>query len=198
MLLHALRLGRLSLAVVFLYAAWTKLVRPWELFALSIDSYGLLPEGAVILIARALPWLELGLGLALLAGIQLVAVSSAVSLLLVGFMGAMVRAWWMDLGIDCGCFGIGQAVSPGTLMRDGGLTALSLGVTVGAVAASRRIRDSGAAPRPATSGERWARTGAHVGGREWRDDNRAGVAWFLGGFLVLGLLAHVLHVVGTP
>jgi uncharacterized membrane protein YphA (DoxX/SURF4 family) len=144
MLLQGVRLGRGLLAVVFLYAAWTKLAQPWEIFALSIDSYGLLPEWAVILVARVLPWLELGLGLALIVGFQLVAVSAFVSLLLVGFMGAMLRAWWLDLGIDCGCFGIGQAVSPGTLLRDGALTLLSLAVTVGALVLSRRSADQDA------------------------------------------------------
>ncbi len=130
---QAVRAGRILLAAVFVYAAWTKLSQPWEVFALSIDSYGVLPEWAVVLAARALPWVEMALGLLLLLGFQLVAVSSAVSLLLVGFMVAMVRAWTLDLGIDCGCFGIGQAVSPGTLARDGALTLLALGVTAGAV-----------------------------------------------------------------
>jgi len=135
---HAVRVGRIILAAVFVYAAWTKLRQPWEIFALSIDSYGVLPEWAVVAAARALPWFELALGVLLLLGLQLVAVSSAVSLLLVGFMAAMLRAWWLDLGIDCGCFGIGQAVSPGTLARDGVLTLLSVVVTAGAVVLSRR------------------------------------------------------------
>ena len=86
------------------------------------------------------------------------AVSSAVSLLLVGFMAAMLRAWWLDLGIDCGCFGIGQAVSPGTLARDGALTLVSLGVTAGAVVLSRRasrtpVRSAAGDPEHALSSE---------------------------------------------
>jgi uncharacterized membrane protein YphA (DoxX/SURF4 family) len=196
MLLLGVRLGRLLLAAVFVYAAWTKLAQPWELFALSIDSYGLLPEGAVILVSRALPWLELGLGLALVAGIQPVAVSSAVSLLLVAFMGAMLRAWWMDLGIDCGCFGIGQAVSPETLLRDGALTLVSLAVSGGAFALAARTSRPGAGDggrtRPTRAlGAPWARTGARVTGKEWREDNGAGLVWFVGGFVALGLLAYL-------
>jgi uncharacterized membrane protein YphA (DoxX/SURF4 family) len=138
MIIHAVRVGRGILAAVFVYAAWTKLRQPWEIFALSIDSYGVLPEWAVIIVARMLPWFELTLGLLLLLGVWLVAVSSTVSLLLLGFMASMLRAWWLDLGIDCGCFGIGQAVSPGTLARDGALTLLSVGLTAGAVVLSRR------------------------------------------------------------
>jgi uncharacterized membrane protein YphA (DoxX/SURF4 family) len=200
MLLQGVRLGRGLLAVVFVYAAWTKLVQPWEIFALSIDSYGLLPEWAVILVARALPWLELALGLALLVGFQLVAVSALVTLLLVGFMGAMLRAWWLDLGIDCGCFGIGQAVSRGTLLRDGALTLLSLGVTGGALALSRRRRrkavDVQRRPSVGLQSMRWARTAAPATRPEWREDNRAGLLWYVGGFLLLGLLAHLLHGMG--
>lgn len=52
---------RLMLAVVFLYAAWTKLRQPWLVFALSIDAYQLLPEWAVLTTAHFLPWLDLPL-----------------------------------------------------------------------------------------------------------------------------------------
>ena len=46
---------RLMLAGVFIYAAWTKLRQPWLMFALSIDTYQLLPEWAVLTTARVLP-----------------------------------------------------------------------------------------------------------------------------------------------
>ncbi len=41
--LVAALLLRFALGIIFLYAAWTKISRPWELFAMAIDSYGLLP-----------------------------------------------------------------------------------------------------------------------------------------------------------
>ena len=53
---------RLFLAAVFLYAAYTKLRQPYLLFAMSIDAYQLLPEWAVLTLARIIPWLELLLG----------------------------------------------------------------------------------------------------------------------------------------
>ena len=62
---------RLLLAGVFLFAAYTKLRQPWLLFAMSIDSYGILPEWAVLASARILPWAELVLGLLLLSGVWL-------------------------------------------------------------------------------------------------------------------------------
>ena len=62
---------RLLLGAVFVYAAYTKLRQSWLLFALSIDSYQLLPEWAVFALARTLPWLELALGVLLIAGVWL-------------------------------------------------------------------------------------------------------------------------------
>ena len=53
---------RLLLGAVFIYAAYTKLRQSWLLFALSIDSYQMLPEWAVLAVARTLPWFELALG----------------------------------------------------------------------------------------------------------------------------------------
>lgn len=124
--------GRIALGAVFIYAAYTKLRAPSMLFALSIDSYQLLPPNAVIFVARTLPWFELVLGLLLISGIALRYVASAASLLLLIFFGVMVRSHLKGLGIDCGCFGVGEALGVKTLIRDGLLAALALGVTLGA------------------------------------------------------------------
>src|SRR3954447_23062379 len=59
---------RLALGAIFIYAAWVKLRLPWQLFAMSIDSYQLLPPGPVEFLARTLPAFELLLGVALIAG----------------------------------------------------------------------------------------------------------------------------------
>ncbi|MCZ2147071.1 MAG: DoxX family membrane protein [Bryobacterales bacterium] len=114
---------RLILAVVFLYAAWSKLRQPWLVFAMSVDSYRILPPWMVFAVARTLPWLELALGLLLLAGLYLRYAVPVCTLLLLIFYAAMVRAYLSGLGIDCGCFGVGEAVSPATLARDGALLA---------------------------------------------------------------------------
>src|SRR5579863_2220657 len=62
---------RVALAAVFIYAAWSKLRQPWLLFAMAIDAYGLLPQWAVMTLARVLPWFELALGMLLLTGLWL-------------------------------------------------------------------------------------------------------------------------------
>ena len=115
---------RLLLGAVFVYAAYTKLRQSWLLFALSIDSYQLLPEWAVLAFARTLPWLELGLGLLLMAGVWLRHVSLVATVLLGGFLAVMVVSYARGAGIDCGCFGVGEALSLKTLARDGALLLL--------------------------------------------------------------------------
>jgi uncharacterized membrane protein YphA (DoxX/SURF4 family) len=114
---------RVVLGAVFVYAAWTKLRQPWELFAMSIDAYKVLPYWAVVGVARTLPWAELAIGLALMAGRWLRVSTAAASLLLLGFFVLMVRTYLKGMQIDCGCFGLGDPISPRTLARDGTLLA---------------------------------------------------------------------------
>lgn len=114
---------------VFLYAAWSKLREPWALFAIAVDAYGILPQWAVVAVARALPWAELALGVLLLAGWFIRLSSTAATLLLAGFFALLLRAWFAGLEIECGCFGPGDPISPRTLARDGLLLAASLLLT---------------------------------------------------------------------
>ena len=114
---------RLALGAVFVYAAWAKLRQPWELFAMSIDAYKVLPYWAVVVVARTLPWAELAIGLALMVGRWLRVSAGAASLLLAMFFVLMVRAYVMRMQIDCGCFGLGDPISARTLLRDGSLLA---------------------------------------------------------------------------
>jgi uncharacterized membrane protein YphA (DoxX/SURF4 family) len=128
---------RLLLAAVFLYAAYTKLRVSWLVFAMSVDSYHLLPEWGALAVARTLPWMELLLGLLLLAGPWLRWTALAASLQLLFFFTVMALSYSKGMGIDCGCFGVGEALGPKTLARDGTLLACSIGLTVSAFAANR-------------------------------------------------------------
>jgi len=121
---------RIILGVIFVYAAWVKLREPWALFAISIDSYQVLPLRAVEMVARVLPWCELLLGILLIAGVWRGVSTAAASLLLAVFFSLMVRAMAKGMEIDCGCFGPGERLSWITLMRDGALLASSLFVTI--------------------------------------------------------------------
>jgi uncharacterized membrane protein YphA (DoxX/SURF4 family) len=139
---------RLLLGAIFLYAAWTKLRQSYLIFAMSIDAYQLLPEWAVLTVARALPWFELAVGILLLAGYKLRWVSIAATGLLVMFFALMLRSYIKGEGIDCGCFGVGDAISPKTLVRDGSMLAAALLLTVSAFTIQGRDR-KGAVAKPA-------------------------------------------------
>jgi uncharacterized membrane protein YphA (DoxX/SURF4 family) len=121
---------RLALGGIFVYAAWIKLRDPWQMFAMAIDSYGLLPLKAVELTAKTLPWIELALGLWLIVGRWLRVPTVLVTALLMVFFGLMIRAYAKGMEINCGCFGPGEAISWKTLLRDGSMLGGSLLLTV--------------------------------------------------------------------
>ncbi len=121
---------RIVLAAVFLYAAYTKLREPWMIFAIAIDAYGILPEPAVLALARTLPWFELALGLTLLTGLALRYAALAATVLLGAFFTVMVIAYHRGLAIDCACFGPGDIISLKTLARDGTLVAAAIALAI--------------------------------------------------------------------
>src|SRR3954449_3905173 len=129
---------RVALGVIFVYAAWVKLRLPWQLFAMSIDSYQLLPASIVEALARTLPWFELLLGLVLIAGRWLRITSTVTSLLLLVFFSLIVRAALKGQEISCGCFGPGETISWTTMLRDGSMPAGSLSVTAMAFLSRRK------------------------------------------------------------
>lgn len=130
-MVQRLRLAlRLLLGAVFVYAAYTKLRQPYLFFALSIDSYQLLPEWAVLALARTLPWLELILGMLLVSGSWLRYTSIVATGILALFFSVMLWSYAHGAGIDCGCFGVGEALSAKTLARDGALLAAGVALIV--------------------------------------------------------------------
>jgi uncharacterized membrane protein YphA (DoxX/SURF4 family) len=112
---------RIALGAVWLYAAYSKLKQPWLLFAMSIDSYKLLPEWASLTVARSLPWVELALGVMFISGVFLRYAATIGAAILTVFFAAMISAYVRGLAIDCGCFGPGDAISWRTFLRDGSL-----------------------------------------------------------------------------
>src|SRR5262249_32599052 len=123
---------RIVLGAIFVYAGYVKLKDPWELFALAISSYNLLPLKAVEIVARTLPWAEELIGRMLIVGFQLRIAATACSLLLLVFFTLMVRAYAKGMEIACGCFGPGEIISWRTLLRDGSMLAGSLLITMAA------------------------------------------------------------------
>lgn len=122
---RAILILRLLLGVMFLYAAYTKLRESYLLFAMSIDSYQILPPDAVLGVARTLPWVELGIGLWLLIGWRVAPAAITATVVLATFFGIMAFTYGRGIAIDCGCFGLGEAMTWKTLLRDGTLVAAS-------------------------------------------------------------------------
>jgi uncharacterized membrane protein YphA (DoxX/SURF4 family) len=121
--------SRLVLGAIFVYAAYVKLKAPWQLFAMSIDSYQVLPLGMAEMAAHVIPWLELALGLLLIVGIGLRISGTITALILGTFFALMLRAYFKGMQIDCGCFGPGETISWKTLLRDGSMVADAVAMT---------------------------------------------------------------------
>ena len=117
--------ARLGLAAVFLVSGVLKAIDPDGTYV-AVRAYDVLPKAGVAVVAVVLPWLEIALGLLLLAGIATRAVAVASAGLLLLFVAGVTQAWARGLSIDCGCFGGGGAVEPGQtaygleLLRDAG------------------------------------------------------------------------------
>jgi uncharacterized membrane protein YphA (DoxX/SURF4 family) len=118
-------LARFGLAAVWLVSGLLKAVDPDQTYV-AVRAYDVLPDGGVEVVAALLPWIELALGVLLLAGIGTRLVAALSAALLLVFVAGVAQAWARGLSIDCGCFGGGGAVEPGEttyvqeLMRDAG------------------------------------------------------------------------------
>jgi uncharacterized membrane protein YphA (DoxX/SURF4 family) len=116
---------------VFLVAGVLKAIDP-QASVSAVRAYQLLPTSFVTIVGWGLPFLEIALGLLLLAGIATRAVAAAAAILLLIFMAGVVSVAARGLSIDCGCFGGGGEVAPGQtaygmeLVRDTGLLLLAL------------------------------------------------------------------------
>lgn len=149
--------GRLLLAGVFLFAAYSKIFLPNSLFgplpmkfALSInlqnfvpavEQYKVVSHETAVSIAHTLPFVELTLGLLLLIGWQIRIWLSATSAMLVGFLSLLTWAYLNHMDIkDCGCFAssIPEPLTGWTLVRDGLFLAFALFITFLAFVEARK------------------------------------------------------------
>jgi len=122
MVFHPLlfNLLRILMGVVFLYASYDKILHP-EAFAKAVFNYQILPDMAVNIAALILPWLELLLGVCLVAGIWLPGAIVMSTSLLALFIGALVFNNIRGLDIHCGCFSTEATEGPAgiwTIIRD--------------------------------------------------------------------------------
>lgn len=111
-------LCRLCLAGVFVYSGIIK-VRATLQFAVAIMGYKLVPEKFVLPLATYLPWIEILLGLLILSGFKIRYVSMGASALLLFFITILTITYFRGIEASCGCFGLGDPISPRTIARDG-------------------------------------------------------------------------------
>jgi uncharacterized membrane protein YphA (DoxX/SURF4 family) len=123
--------ARVGLAAVFIIAGATK-VSDLAASGRAVNAYRLMPYEAAKVVGAAQPFLEIALGLLLLAGLAVRLSAGIGAVLLVIFIAGIVSAWARGLQIDCGCFskggelGAGQVPTYGwEILRDLGFLALA-------------------------------------------------------------------------
>jgi uncharacterized membrane protein YphA (DoxX/SURF4 family) len=157
-------IGRLLLGGIFIYAGYSKLFLPnfmWSPFfalkfslstnlsnfAFQVGSYKLLSPAGVSFVAHTLPFTEIVLGLLLLIGWQLRVWATLITLLILGFLGVVTRAYLLHMDINCGCFATPEPLTGWTVVRDSALAALAVVMTVFAYIEARK-------PHPWTATEK--------------------------------------------
>jgi uncharacterized membrane protein YphA (DoxX/SURF4 family) len=136
-------IGRLFLGAIFLLAAFESIHfdGKWHLHdyyfysAMALYSYSLRPVWAILLLSRILPWLELTLGVLLVAGAGLRWTGSCATALMIAFNYASIVS---QLRNTQGFSDVRGNLSPSILIRDGSLLLLALSVTIGAFLIKRR------------------------------------------------------------
>ena len=104
--------ARFGLAAVWLIAGGLK-VGDLAASGRAVNAYRLFPYEVAKVIGAAQPFLEIALGLLLLAGLAVRLSAGVSATLLVLFMAGIVSAWARGLQIDCGCFSTGGELGAG-------------------------------------------------------------------------------------
>ncbi len=161
-------LGRIVLGGIFIYAGYSKLFAPNLLlqsmftlkfsvlsnlsnFGQQVRSYHLLSEDGVSLVSHLLPPFEIVLGLLLLIGWHLRIWASLVTMILIGFLSVVTRAYVLGLEIDCGCFGKPEPLTGWTIIRDSALLLLAVAMTVFAYQEARKPHPWSGAVEPSAT-----------------------------------------------
>jgi uncharacterized membrane protein YphA (DoxX/SURF4 family) len=148
-------LGRIVLGGIFIYAGYSKIFFPnrffWPLpmlkfsvlanlsnFGFQVESYKMLSPAGVSFVAHTLPFAEVLLGLLLLIGWRLKIWGTMVSLILLGFLTVVTRAYVLHMDINCGCFAAPEPVSIKKIVEDSAMAVLALAMTVLAFQEARR------------------------------------------------------------
>jgi uncharacterized membrane protein YphA (DoxX/SURF4 family) len=100
--------ARIALAVTFVWACVHKIAEPYD-FGMQVATYQILPLSLVNLQAIVLPWVELVVGLLLIAGLLTRPAALVTCGLNLMFIVAISMALAADLHLQCGCFSSAEA-----------------------------------------------------------------------------------------
>jgi uncharacterized membrane protein YphA (DoxX/SURF4 family) len=156
-------IGRLVLGPIFLYAGYSKVFLPntnlWPLFVLKfsisvnianfarqVDAFQLLSPSGVAFVAHTLPFTEIALGLLMLIGWRLRIWASLLSVIMLGFLVVVTRAYLLHMDINCGCFATPEPIGPKKILEDAALSILAVATAYFAWVEFRR-------PHPWTASE---------------------------------------------
>jgi uncharacterized membrane protein YphA (DoxX/SURF4 family) len=125
-------LARLVVGGVFLGAGLSK-VGDLAGSVRAVDAYELLPYDGATVVGSVLPFVEVVIGVLLLAGLATRLVAAVGGVLLLAFTAGIVSAWARGLSIDCGCFGSGGALPAGQSPRYAGEVARDVALLAASV-----------------------------------------------------------------
>lgn len=130
---------RVALGLIFLAAAWDKIVDPMA-FAKILRNYQILPDTLVAGVALVLPWIEVVVAMCLFTGFLSRGAGFSACLMMVVFLAAMAWTRYKGISTQCGCFTTqaDDAISMRTFLRDGSILALSVLVAVDSFVRARR------------------------------------------------------------
>lgn len=119
------------LGAVLLASGALKLFDPWS-FLGSVYGFELLGQVSGLFVAGMLPSLEIILGLCLVAGVARLGAAALSAMLLGVFTIALARAYFGELRVDCGCFGVGRddVVDAWAVARTATLAVVATGLTL--------------------------------------------------------------------
>ena len=164
-------IGRLVLGLIFVYAGFSKLLMPnhaylWPMFMLKmsvstnlstfaqqVESYKLISSEASQTVAHVLPFVEIVLGLMLLIGWRLRLWASLVTLIMLGFLAVVTRAYLLHMNINCGCFATPEPLTGMTVIRDSLFAALAVLMTVCAFIEARKPHPWSGSEKPSLSAQ---------------------------------------------
>jgi uncharacterized membrane protein YphA (DoxX/SURF4 family) len=124
-------LARLILGGVLLAAGLLK-YQHLDKSQMAVRAYDIVPISLANFLGMVLPFVEIAVGILLILGAAIRISSLVGGFLMVIFIFGISQAWVRGLSIDCGCFGGGGQVAPGTasylpeILRDSALAVISI------------------------------------------------------------------------